>query len=105
MTQEVLAQKINKERPLISHIERTGKVNHYTLQKICKVLRITPADLENVTNDPEQYYVKDTSDQMRQLKLENEQLKKDLRQKEELIQTQKEYIEVLKKTSGRQKRK
>ena len=46
MTQEQLAEKIGRTRPLISQIENTGKVKNNTLKEICKVLDI---DL----NDPE----------------------------------------------------
>lgn len=41
LTQEELAEKINKTRALISHIEQTGKVNHYTLLSILKVLDVS----------------------------------------------------------------
>ncbi|MDB5229113.1 MAG: hypothetical protein JWN78_3306 [Bacteroidota bacterium] len=40
MTQEELAQAINKTRSMVSHIERTGEVNHHTLQEIAKVLKL-----------------------------------------------------------------
>jgi transcriptional regulator with XRE-family HTH domain len=51
--QEDLAERINKTRPLISSIEQTGKVNHYTLKKICEVLEIDINELENsVVSEP-----------------------------------------------------
>lgn len=40
LTQQQLADKIHKTRPLISSIEQTGKVNIYTLKQICEVLGI-----------------------------------------------------------------
>ena len=40
-TQDELAEKINKTRALVSHIEQMGKVNHYTLQSVLKVLGIS----------------------------------------------------------------
>jgi transcriptional regulator with XRE-family HTH domain len=40
MTQEELAEKIGKTRPLISQIENTGKIKNNTLRAICKVLDI-----------------------------------------------------------------
>src|SRR4051812_22798612 len=46
MSQEVLAEKIGKTRPLISQIENTGKVKTGTLKLICKVLDIDLDDPE-----------------------------------------------------------
>ena len=45
-TQEELANKINKTRALVSHIEQTGKINNYTLTAILKTLNITTEDFE-----------------------------------------------------------
>ena len=45
-TQEALAKKINKTRALLSHIEQTGKANHYTLTTILKALNISLTDFE-----------------------------------------------------------
>jgi transcriptional regulator with XRE-family HTH domain len=39
-TQQDLADKIFKTRPLVSHIEQTGNVNSKTLEEIKKVLDI-----------------------------------------------------------------
>ena len=44
MTQQELADKIGKTRPLISQIESTGKVKIRTLKMICKVLDLDPDD-------------------------------------------------------------
>ena len=46
MSQEELADKINKTRALVSHIEQSGKVNHYTLLAILKTFKISEDDLE-----------------------------------------------------------
>ena len=48
ITQEELAGKINKTRALVSHIEQTGKVNHYTLNAIVKALAISIDELESI---------------------------------------------------------
>lgn len=40
LTQEELASAINKTRSMVSHIERTGEVNYYTLKYISKVLNL-----------------------------------------------------------------
>ena len=48
LTQDQLAEKIGKTRPLISQIEVNGKVNAYTLQKICDELDL---DIEQFNGD------------------------------------------------------
>lgn len=75
LSQGELAEKINKTRPLISHIESTGKVNSYTLQKICKVLNL---EAEDLLNENDELYVS----------------KKDIRLKKDLLQMQ-EKVEIL----------
>jgi transcriptional regulator with XRE-family HTH domain len=52
LTQSDLAERINKTRALVSHIEQTGKVNHYTLLKILKVLKVSEEEFDNL--NPEQ---------------------------------------------------
>ena len=51
MKQEELAAAIGKTRSLISHFERTGIVNQYTLQEIAEVLQIDLDTLENLPED------------------------------------------------------
>jgi transcriptional regulator with XRE-family HTH domain len=46
MTQEELAETLGKTRSLVSFLERTGKVNKYTLQEIAGILKTTPDELE-----------------------------------------------------------
>lgn len=50
-TQEDLAERINKTRPMISHIERTGNVTFDTLEKVAEGLGIQLADLQNVSSE------------------------------------------------------
>ena len=50
-TQEDLAERIFKTRPMISHIERTGSVTFETLEQIAKGLGMDLADLQNVSSD------------------------------------------------------
>lgn len=47
LTQQDLADKINKTRPLVSYIEQTGKANYYTLRAICDALDLSFDDLED----------------------------------------------------------
>lgn len=56
LTQEELAEKIHKTRPLVSAIEQTGKVSHQTLVKMCKVLGVESSDLENEVSEPAGLY-------------------------------------------------
>lgn len=46
MTQEGLAKAMGKSRSLVSFLERTGNVNHYTLNEICSILQTSPEELE-----------------------------------------------------------
>jgi transcriptional regulator with XRE-family HTH domain len=48
MTQEELALAINKTRSMVSHIERTGEVNYYTLKEIAKVLKLPVDQLQDM---------------------------------------------------------
>jgi transcriptional regulator with XRE-family HTH domain len=45
-TQQDLASAINRTKGLISQIEKTGKVNYYTLKDIAKLLKTTPENIE-----------------------------------------------------------
>lgn len=73
MTQQQLADKINKTRPLISHIEQTGKVNHYTLLSICNALNVNIEELDSsarLVSEPVE------SQELILLKNENQQLRR-----------------------------
>ena len=99
LTQHELAVKINKTRPLVSHIEQTGKVNHYTLMQIIKALNIALDDIENIVNEPVVKYKigkgrnADLADEAERLREENSILK-------ELVKSQKEIIEMLRGKKG-----
>ncbi len=98
LTQEELAEKINKTRALVSHIEQTGKVNHYTLTVILKALNISFADFENFSDkgllkaNSTHYAINEEltilRDKIEHYQKENELLKK-------LIDSQKKTIDVL----------
>ncbi len=51
MNQEELAFKIGKTRSLISHLERTGSVNKYTLREIAEALGVEVETIEKSTYD------------------------------------------------------
>ena|SRR5438477_3589343 len=101
LTQDDLAEKINKTRAMISFIEQTGKVNHYTLKTILKVLNVTEHDLETfdvkriLLHEPDRSADYKTEigalrEKMEALTRENEMLK-------ELVLSQKRIIGMLEK--------
>jgi transcriptional regulator with XRE-family HTH domain len=95
LTQEELAAKINKTRPLVSHIEQTGKANIYTLRKICSVLGTDLDELqENQFNEPRTNYSKD----------EARRMKEEIALLKELVNSQKEIITELKLKLQKKKR-
>jgi transcriptional regulator with XRE-family HTH domain len=101
LTQDQLAEKIDKTRPLISSIEQSGKVNHYTLKKICKVLNLDINTLENSSAEPqESYNVKDQNklqEQLNQMSLELSYLKNLVESQKDLITSLKGQINLLQK--------
>lgn len=50
-TQFDLAKGIGKTRTLISHFERTGNINKYTLAEIADFLRVSIDDIENLGDE------------------------------------------------------
>jgi transcriptional regulator with XRE-family HTH domain len=101
LTQEQLAEKINKTRPLISSIEQTGKVNHYTLKKICKVLNLDINALENSSAEPELSYntpnQNDLENRLNQMTLELSYLKNLVESQKDLISSLKGQINLMQK--------
>ncbi len=79
MTQQQLAEKIHKERPLISHIERTGKIHHQTFVDICKALKVSSEQLEFASDEPFGGYASGVNSELKLLKTENERLKNELK--------------------------
>ncbi len=95
ITQQELAEAINKTRPLISSIEQTGNVNELTLRKICDVLEVDMQDLLQKTSDPSAQYtpLKKANDEVLS---ENKTLKEENKRLKELVDSQREIIELLK---------
>lgn len=46
LTQQQLAESIGRTKGLICQIEKTGKINYYTLAKIAKILKTSPEKIE-----------------------------------------------------------
>lgn len=99
LSQDELADKISKTRPLVSYIEQKGKVNAETLRSIAKALNVTVDDIENLLNLPGKGGKGDMAELRRQimsLEKENETLK-------ELVESQKQVIDLLRKNQGKTK--
>jgi transcriptional regulator with XRE-family HTH domain len=104
LTQQDLADKIFKTRPLVSHIEQTGNVNSKTLEEIKKVLDMQE-ELGNELNEPGVLYEGNGTVQRSifvQQELEHalreiELIKSELDTLRQLADTQKQLIELLQK--------
>lgn len=101
LTQQDLADKIGKARPLVSSIEQTGNVNIHTLKDICKVLDV---DIEEITqigsaNDPLFQYSKKAKENEEMLRSENKKLKAENEMLRDLVESQKDLIRMLKKVA------
>lgn len=98
LTQEELAQKINKTRALVAHIERTGKISFYTLSSIAEVLNISPDTIKIfnekniIASEQTPLYGKSELDILKE-KLEG--LQKENNIFRELIESQKKVILML----------
>jgi transcriptional regulator with XRE-family HTH domain len=92
LTQQDLADKINKTRPLISHIEQTGKVNSYTLNKICKALQVDITILESMVNERGITYFSGKEGDPAHYKEEIRRMNEEIKLLKELISSQKEII-------------
>jgi transcriptional regulator with XRE-family HTH domain len=93
LTQEELAEIIDKTRPLVSSIEQSGQGNYYTLKKICEVLELDIETLENELNEPAKVYKGLNANNLQK---ENNRLEKELHLYQELCESQKENILSLK---------
>ena len=94
ITQQDLADKINKTRPLISSSEQTGRVNIYTLKQICQVLDM---DFKKVSNSTQiDILVNKDEDRIEKLTADIATLKRENKMLLELVETQKETIQLLK---------
>lgn len=94
ISQQELADLVNKTRTLISHIEVTSKVNFFTLTEIANALDVTVSyftddtTAENIVKEKGVDYLK-LSERIKKIERENELLN-------EIVQNQKEIISQLK---------
>ncbi|HET6991358.1 MAG TPA: helix-turn-helix domain-containing protein [Bacteroidia bacterium] len=98
LTQEQLADKIGKTRPLVSQIEVNGKVNAYTLQKICDVLEL---DIEQFDGETAFEMAGTFTKKKASQKKATEDNSGELEALRELVKIQKEMIDVLRKKLGK----
>ncbi len=98
ITQAELAEKINKTRPLISSIEQTGKVNFYTLKKICDVLGLDIDVLTQSTEDLGVFTYKGGSDSVSKEKIKS--LEQEVDYLKRLVESQADLIRTLKGLSS-----
>ncbi len=95
VSQRELADRINRTRPLISHIEQTGQVNYKTLDLICKALKVSEFEIDNFVNEPKSTY-KNQKNSTSDIFDEVNRLKEEVKILKDLVQSQKEIIEMLK---------
>jgi transcriptional regulator with XRE-family HTH domain len=104
LTQQDLADKIFKTRPLVSYIEQTGIVNSRTLEEINSVLDMTD-NLNHELNEPGLVYEtnraasgnKFVQQELEYALREIELIKSELDTLRQLADTQKQLIELLQK--------
>lgn len=108
LSQQELAQKIGKTRPLVSHIEQTGKVALPTLMEISRVLGIPAEDLSAVG---EKEGLSRTEYVINGLQMKISELERELKLEQEkyeilhrLYESQLEVIGLLKEKRGGLKR-
>lgn len=101
ISQEELADKIDRTRALVAHIEQSGKVNTNTLENIIRVLGVTKDELENFGEksytDPAELEAMQNKLNMLEERLQNYQNENKILK--ELLQSQKKIISMYEKKS------
>lgn len=96
-TQQDLADKIHKARPLISHIEKTGDVNSETLRKIFDALNISDNSDSDTVLEMSGVYTKGKPGSIEYYRQEIDRLKQEISLLLQLLDTQKDIIARLRK--------
>lgn len=99
LTQEQLALKINKTRSMVSNIEQTGKVNHYTLLSILNALSITENDFDKF--DGKKVTLDSGNSELKTTKKELERALREIDTLNELVKSQKKVIQMLERRGKR----
>lgn len=92
LTQDQLAEKINKTRPLISTIEKTGEGHPYTINAICSALKIKPAQLEAFNEKDIKDFI---AGKVQPSKTELDALNREVELLRELLEAKQEQIRML----------
>lgn len=100
LSQEALAEKVNKTRALISHIEQTGKASHYTLQLILKTIGVTAEELESISDKNYFSQMPKATEEIQELQERLENYQKENKMLKELVESQKKIIQLMEKKSG-----
>jgi transcriptional regulator with XRE-family HTH domain len=96
MNQTELAEKIGKTRGMVSHIERQGKVNHYTLKDIANALNTTIEQIEQYPNTKYENTL-DLDSNVEKINPAIHQMAREIELLKELVNHQKKIIELLEK--------
>lgn len=96
-TQEDLANKILKARPLISHIEKSGEVNTETLRKIFQVLEISDSSSESGLLERSGVFTKGQPGSIEYYREEIVRLKQEIDILLQLMEAQKDVISTLRR--------
>lgn len=96
-TQQDLADKIHKARPLISHIEKTGDVNAETLRKIFSALDISENSDGDTVLEMSGIYTKGKPGSIEYYRQEIDRLKQEIALLLQLLETQNDVITRLRK--------
>jgi transcriptional regulator with XRE-family HTH domain len=96
-TQQDLADKIHKARPLISHIEKTGDVNAETLRKIFSALDISENSDADTVLEMSGIYTKGKPGSIEYYRQEIDRLKQEIALLLQLLETQNDVIIRLRK--------
>lgn len=97
LSQQELAEKVGRTRALISHIELTGKVNHYTLVQILRVFKMTEEDFEKYhpKESMKLYSEEELKEEYKELKEKFGALEKERDMLRDLVDSYKKYIRKL----------
>ena len=97
ISQAELARMLNKTRSLVSHIEKTGKVNDLTYYDILRKLNLSPEGEDEVHLAKRMSILRDEDSTYTASSSEIEFLKREINTLREMVELQKAVIEMLRK--------
>ena len=99
ISQAELARMLGRTRSLISHIEKTGKVNDLTYYDVLKVLQLKPETADEQFLVKRFQQVEDTEIVYGNMNAELDFLRRENETLRELVNVQKSVIEMLRKAA------